>query len=145
MYVCMYVCNKSCYVRDRQSPFNAAFQTMDSAKDSENLEYDSNTDGNSEASCVNQCSTGHDESLQRMSYKEKRKEKRSKSKVNDTTLKSLQPLSGSDNLSLINYLLTRTKSERRRQKLTGLRAILEDLLAPNDGSGLPSGIMSFER
>ena len=95
--------------------------------------------------CVNQCSTDHAESLQRMSYKEKRKEKRSKSKVNDITLKSLQPLSGSDNLSLINDLITRTKSERRRQKLTGLRAILEDLLAPNDGSGLPSGIMSFER
>ena len=118
---------------------------MDSAKDSENLEYDSKTDNNSEASCVDQCSTDHAESLQRMSYKEKRKEKRSKSKVKDTTLKSLQPLSGSDNLSLINDLLARTKSERRGQKLTGLRAILEDLLAPKDGSGLPSGIMSFER
>lgn len=118
---------------------------MDSAKDSENLEYDSNTDRNSEASCVNQFSTDHAESLQRMSYKEKRKEKRSKSKVNDTTLKSFQPLSGSDNLCLINDLLTRTKSERKRKKFIGLRAILEDLLAPNDGSGLPSGIMSFER
>ena len=74
-----------------------------------------------------------------------RKEKRSKSKVKDTTLKSLQPLSGSDNINLINDLLTRTKSERRCQKLTGLRAILEDLLAPKDSSGLPSGIMSFER
>ena len=103
------------------------------------------TDRNSEALCVNQCSTDHAKSLQRMSYKEKRKEKRSKSKVKDTTLKSLQPLSGSDNLSLINDLLTRTKGERRRQKLTGLRAILEDLLALKDDSGLPSGIMSFER
>lgn len=64
--------------------------------------------------------------------------------IKDTTLKSLQSLSGSDNLSLISDLL-RTKSERRRQKLMGLRAILEDLLAPKDGGGLPSGIMSFER
>lgn len=139
------VLNKSFRVRERQSPFNAAaFKTMDSAKDSENLEYDANTDRNSKGSCVNLCSTDHAESLQPMSYKEKRKEKRSKSKVKDTTLKSLQPLSGSDNLSLINDLL-RTKSERRRQKLMGLRAILEDLLAPKDGGGLPSGIMSFER
>ena len=109
---------KSCRVCERQSPFNAAFQAMESAKDSENLEYDSNRDGNSEASCVNQCSTDHAENLQRMSYKEKRKEKRSMSKVKDTTPQSLQPLSGSDNLSLINDLLTRTKSERRRHKLT---------------------------
>lgn len=108
---------------------------MDSAKDFEDLE---------KTSCVNQCSTDDVESPQRMSYKEKRKEKRSKSKVNDTTLKSLQPLSGSDNLSLINDLL-RTKSESRRKKLMGLRAILEELLAPKDSSGLPSGIMSFER
>lgn len=118
---------------------------MDSTKDSESLEYGSTRDKNSEESCVNQCSTDNAESLQRMSYKEKRKEKRSKSKINDTTLKSLQPLSGSDNLSLINDLLTRTKSERKRQKLTGLRAILEDLLAPDDSGGLPSSIMSFER
>ena len=117
---------------------------MDSAKDSENLEYDSNTDRYSEASCVKQCSTDKAKSPQRMSYKEKRKEKRSKSKVKDTTLKSLQSLSGSDNLSLINDLL-RTKSESRRKKLMGLRAILEELLASKDGSGLPSGIMSFER
>lgn len=61
-----------------------------------------------------------------------------------TTLKSLQRLSGSDNLSLINDLL-RTKSENRRKKLMGLRAILEELLTLKDGSGLPSGIMPFER
>ena len=117
---------------------------MDLAKDSENLKYAANTERNSEGSCVNLCNTDDAESLQPMSYKEKGKEKRSKSKVKDTTLKSLQPLSGSNNLSLINDLL-RTKSERRRQKLMGLRAILEDLLAPKDGSGLPSGIMSFDR
>lgn len=120
---------------------------MDSSKDldSKHLESDSlNPDRNSEASCLNQGSTDHAESLQRMCYKEKRKEKRSKSKVKDTTLKSLQRLSGSDNLSLINDLL-RTKSENRRKKLMGLRAILEELLTPKDGSGLPSGIMSFER
>ena len=137
---------KSFRVRERQSPFRLMllFQTMDLAKDSENLEYDANTERNSEGSCVNLCNTDDAESLQQMSYKEKRKEKRSKSKVKDATLKSLQPLSGSNNLILINDLL-RTKSERRRQKLMGLRAILEDLLAPKDGSGLPSGIMSFDR
>jgi len=131
-------------VQEPQNRFNATFETMDSAKDFEDLEYVSNADRNSKASCGNQCSTDHVESPQRMSYKEKRKEKRSKSKVNDTTLKSLQPLSGSDNLSLINDLL-RTKSESRRKKLMGLGAILEELLAPKDSSGPPSGVMSFER
>lgn len=45
---------------------------MDSAKDSENFEYDANSDRKSKGSCVNLCSTDHAESLQPMSYKEKR-------------------------------------------------------------------------
>ena len=64
-----------------------------------------------------------------LSYKERRTEVRTATRINATTLRSLQSLSGQDNLCLINALINSTKSETRRRKLLGLRAVLEELLA----------------
>ena len=55
---------------------------------------------------------------------------RTATRINATTLRSLQSLSGQGNLCRINALIDSTKSETRRQKLLGLRAVLEELLAP---------------
>ncbi|RMX60796.1 hypothetical protein pdam_00025770, partial [Pocillopora damicornis] len=66
----------------------------------------------------------------RLTYKERRTEVRTATRINVTILCSLQSLSGQDNLCRINALIDSTKSETRCQKLLGLRAVLEELLAP---------------
>ena len=89
----------------------------------------------------------------RLSYKERRTEVRTATRINATTLRSLQSLSGQDNLCRINALIDSTKSETRRQKLLGLRAVLEELLAPvftkyntaKHKQSLPSGAILFDR
>ena len=78
---------------------------------------------------------------------------RTATRINATTLCSLQSLSGQDNLRRINALIDSTKSETRRQKLLGLRAVLEELLAPvftkystaKHEQSLPSGAILFDR
>lgn len=89
----------------------------------------------------------------RLSYKERRTEVRTARRINPTTLRSLQSLSGKDNLCRINVLIDSTKSETRRQKLLGLRAVLEELLAPvftkystaKHEQSLLSGVILFDR
>ena len=66
----------------------------------------------------------------RLTNKERRTEVRTATRINVTILRSLQSLSGQDNLCRINALIDSTKSETRCQKLLGLRAVLEELLAP---------------
>lgn len=56
----------------------------------------------------------------RLSYNERRTQTRTASKISSTSLKSLQRLSGDDNLSLINSLLKSTKSESKLRKLLEL-------------------------
>lgn len=78
---------------------------------------------------------------------------RTATRINATTLRSLQSLSGQGNLCRINALIDSTKSETRRQKLLGLRAVLEELLAPvftkystaKNEQSLPSGVILFDR
>ena len=78
---------------------------------------------------------------------------RTATRINATTLRSLQSLSGQGNLCRINALIDSTKSETRRQKLLGLRAVLEELLAPvftkyntaKHEQSLPSGAILFDR
>ena len=78
---------------------------------------------------------------------------RTATRINATTLRSLQSLSGQGNLCRINALIDSTKSETRRQKLLGLRAVLEELLAPvftkystaKHKRSLPSGVILFDR
>lgn len=78
---------------------------------------------------------------------------RTATRINATTLRSLQSLSGQDNLCQINAPIDSTKSETRRQKLLGLRAVLEELLAPvftkystaKHEQSLPSGAILFDR
>lgn len=78
---------------------------------------------------------------------------RTATRINATTLRSLQSLSGQGNLCRINALIDSTKSETRRQKLLGLRAVLEELLAPvftkystaKNEQSLPSGVTLFDR
>ena len=78
---------------------------------------------------------------------------RTATRINATTLHSLQSLSGQDNLCRINALIDSTKSETRCQKLLGLCAVLEELLAPvftkysttNHKQSLPSGVILFDR
>ena len=89
----------------------------------------------------------------RLTYKERRTEVRTATRINATTLHSLQSLSGRDNLCWINALIDSTKSETRCQKLLGLRAVLEELLAPvftkysttKHKQSLPSGVILFDR
>ena len=87
-----------------------------------------------------------------LSYKERRTEVRTATRINATTLRSLQSLFDQDNLCLINALINSTKSETRRRKLLGLRAVLEELLAPvtkysttKHEENLPSGVILFDR
>lgn len=88
-----------------------------------------------------------------LTYKERRTEVRTATRINATTLRSLQSLSGQDNLCRINALIDSTKSETRCQKLLGLRAVLEELLAPvftkysttKHKQSLPSGVILFDR
>ena len=85
----------------------------------------------------------------RLTYKVRRTEVRTATRINATTLHSLQSLSGQDNLCRINALIDSTKSETRCQKLLGLCAVLEELLAPvftkysttNHKQSLPSGVI----
>ena len=78
---------------------------------------------------------------------------RTATRINATTLHSLQSLSGQDNLCRINALIDSMKSETRCQKLLGLRAVLEELLAPvftkysttKHKQSLPSGVILFDR
>ena len=82
-----------------------------------------------------------------------RTEVRTATRINATTLRPLQSLSGQDNLCLINALMDSTKSETRRQKLLGVRAVLEEVLAPvftkystaKHDQSLPSGVILFDR
>ena len=89
----------------------------------------------------------------RLTYKERRTEVRTATRINATTLRSLQSLSGQDNLCRINALIDSTKSETRCQKLLGPRAALEELFAPvftkysttKHKQSLPSGVILFDR
>ena len=89
----------------------------------------------------------------RLTYKVRRTEVRTATRINATTLHSLQSLSGQDNLCRINALIDSTKSESRCQKLLGLGTVLEELLAPvftkysttTHKQSLPSGFILFDK